>query len=90
MEYAGADETIPMALRRGIRRDQAVATQRAAAAMDQLFEHSGGAVIRTGNAIEQAWRNIHTTQAFALNDLGRTLAMYGAGELAVEGQPPMV
>ncbi|TDC71716.1 flavin-dependent monooxygenase [Actinomadura sp. GC306] len=89
-QYAEAARPIPMAVRRRIRRDQVVATQRAAAAVDQLFEHSGGAVIRTGNAIEQAWRNIHTTQAFALNDLDRTLAMYGAGELAVESQAPMV
>lgn len=90
VRHAEADEPIPSVLRRRIRRDQVVATQRAAAAVDQLFEHSGGEVVRMGNPIEQAWRNIHTTQAYALNDLDRTLAMYGAGELAVETHPPMV
>ncbi|GAB2843839.1 flavin-dependent monooxygenase [Actinocorallia aurea] len=89
-ERARADEPIPADMRRRIRRDQVVATQRAAAAIDQMFEHSGGEVVRLGHPVEQAWRNIHTTQAFALNDLDRTLAMYGAGELAVDTHPPMV
>ncbi|SEG93662.1 3-hydroxy-9,10-secoandrosta-1,3,5(10)-triene-9,17-dione monooxygenase [Thermomonospora echinospora] len=87
---AGDSGPVPLSLRRRIRRDQVVATQRAAAAVDQLFEHSGGEVVRLGNPVEQAWRNIHTTQAHALNDLDRTLAMYGAGELAVDAHPPMV
>jgi 3-hydroxy-9,10-secoandrosta-1,3,5(10)-triene-9,17-dione monooxygenase len=87
---AEQDEPVPLPLRRRIRRDQVVATQRAAAAVDHLFEHSGGEVVRLGNPVEQAWRNIHTTQAHALNDLDRTLAMYGAGELAVDAHPPMV
>ncbi|RSN72137.1 hypothetical protein [Actinomadura sp. WAC 06369] len=81
---------VPMELRRRIRRDQVVATRRAAAAVDHLFEHSGGEVVRLGNPVEQAWRNIHTTQAHALNDLDRTLVMYVAGELAVDVHPPMV
>lgn len=85
-----AGAAVPMELRRRIRRDQVVATRRAAAAVDHLFEHSGGEVVRLGNPVEQAWRNIHTTQAHALNDLDRTLAMYGAGELAVDVHPPMV
>ncbi|KAB2341570.1 acyl-CoA dehydrogenase family protein [Actinomadura rudentiformis] len=88
--HAEKDEPIPWALRRRIRRDQVVATRRAADAVDRLFEHSGGEMVRMGHPIEQAWRNIHTVQAFGMNDLDRTLAMYGAGELNVGAHPPMV
>ncbi|MFI0446541.1 acyl-CoA dehydrogenase family protein [Actinomadura sp. 6N118] len=88
--HAENDEPIPWALRRRVRRDQVVATRRAADAVDRLFEHSGGEMVRMGHPIEQAWRNIHTVQAFGMNDLDRTLAMYGAGELNVGAHPPMV
>jgi len=81
---------IPLALRRKVRRDQSVATHRAARAVDQFFEHSGGDVLRLGNPVEQAWRNVHAAQLHALNDLDHTLAMYGAGELGVSGRHPMV
>jgi len=64
-----------LALRRKVRRDQSVATHRAARAVDQFFEHSGGDVLRLGNPVEQAWRNVHAAQLHALNDLDHTLAI---------------
>jgi 3-hydroxy-9,10-secoandrosta-1,3,5(10)-triene-9,17-dione monooxygenase len=74
---AGRGEPIPIELRARARRDQVKGTDRAVAAVDLLFENSGGGALRRGSAIERAWRDVHSGRAHAVNDPERALAMYG-------------
>jgi 3-hydroxy-9,10-secoandrosta-1,3,5(10)-triene-9,17-dione monooxygenase len=82
---ARAGESIPMPLRLRIRRDQVLGTERSVAAVDMLFENSGGRALRNGTAIQRFWRDVHAGRAHAINDPERALSMFGRGEF---GLPP--
>ncbi|WP_028920848.1 3-hydroxy-9,10-secoandrosta-1,3,5(10)-triene-9,17-dione monooxygenase oxygenase subunit [Pseudonocardia acaciae] len=90
MRLATAGEPIPMPLRLGIRRDQVRGTGRAIAAVDSLFENSGGRALRTGTPIQRFWRDAHAGRVHAINDPERALSMFGAAELGHPVQDAMV
>src|SRR5579884_140623 len=90
MKLAEAGEKIPLALRLRIRRDQVRGTGRAIAAVDKLFENSGGRALRTGTPIQRFWRDAHAGRVHAINDPERALAMYGAGAFGLPIQDAMV
>lgn len=90
MRLARAGESIPMPLRFAVRRDQVRGTGRAIAAVDSLFENSGGRALRTGTPIQRFWRDAHAGRVHAINDPERALSMYGAAELGHPVQDAMV
>jgi 3-hydroxy-9,10-secoandrosta-1,3,5(10)-triene-9,17-dione monooxygenase len=90
MRLARAGESIPMPLRFAIRRDQVRGTGRAIAAVDSLFENSGGRALRTGTPLQRFWRDAHAGRVHAINDPERALSMYGAAELGHPVQDAMV
>jgi 3-hydroxy-9,10-secoandrosta-1,3,5(10)-triene-9,17-dione monooxygenase len=75
--YATEDTKIPIELRARTRRDQVRGSERAIAAVDTMFENSGGHALRRGTPIERAWRDAHSGRAHVVNDPERALAMYG-------------
>jgi 3-hydroxy-9,10-secoandrosta-1,3,5(10)-triene-9,17-dione monooxygenase len=81
---------MPIPLRLAIRRDQVRGTGRAIAAVDKLFENSGGRALRTGTPIQRFWRDAHAGRVHAINDPERALALYGTGELGLPVQDAMV
>jgi 3-hydroxy-9,10-secoandrosta-1,3,5(10)-triene-9,17-dione monooxygenase len=83
--HAERAEPIPMPLRLRIRRDQVLGTGRAIAAVNLLFENSGGRALRSGTVIQRLWRDAHAGRGHAINDRERALAMFGRGEF---GLPP--
>ncbi|PZG38224.1 flavin-dependent monooxygenase [Spongiactinospora gelatinilytica] len=87
---AEAGRPIPMDLRRRLRRDQVRATERAVYAMELLFENSGGRSLRSGNAIERAWRDVHAGRAHAANDPERAFVLFGTGEFRLDVTDPML
>jgi 3-hydroxy-9,10-secoandrosta-1,3,5(10)-triene-9,17-dione monooxygenase len=88
--HAAAGEKIPMRLRLRVRRDQVRGTGRAIAAIDRLFENSGGRALKTGTPIQRFWRDAHAGRVHAVNDPERALSMYGAGEFGLPVQDAMI
>ena len=82
-------ERISLNLRLKVRRDQVVGTERAIAAIDTLFENSGGRALASGTYLQRAWRDAHAGRAHAANDPERALAMFGAAEFGQKIDPGM-
>jgi 3-hydroxy-9,10-secoandrosta-1,3,5(10)-triene-9,17-dione monooxygenase len=87
MAHARNQEKIPMPLRLRVRRDQVLGTGRAIAAIDLLFENSGGRALKIGTAIQRFWRDAHAGRVHAINDPERALAAFGRGELGLDILP---
>lgn len=87
--YVARGETIPLALRLRVRRDQVIGSQRAIDAIDTLFEASGGRALATGTYLQRAWRDAHAGRVHAANDPERALQMYGAHEFGHKIDPGM-
>jgi 3-hydroxy-9,10-secoandrosta-1,3,5(10)-triene-9,17-dione monooxygenase len=83
MAYAEAGSEIPVPLRLRVRRDQVRGTGRAIAAVDKLFENSGGRALATGTPIQRFWRDAHAGRVHAINDPERALTMFGRGEFGL-------
>ncbi|RZQ63142.1 3-hydroxy-9,10-secoandrosta-1,3,5(10)-triene-9,17-dione monooxygenase oxygenase subunit [Amycolatopsis suaedae] len=79
-QLACAGEKLPFATRLRVRRDQVRGTERAIAAVDRLFENSGGKALRAGTPIQRFWRDVHAGRVHAANDPERAHLMFGAGE----------
>ncbi len=90
MKHATAAEKIPLPLRLQIRRDQVRGTGRAIAAIDTLFENSGGRVLKSGTPIQRFWRDAHAGRMHAINDPERAMSMFGAGEFGAPVQDAMI
>ena len=82
-------EKIPLNLRLKVRRDQVIGTERAVAAIDTLFEASGGRALAEGTYLQRAWRDAHAGRVHAANDPERALLMYGAVEFGQKIDPGM-
>jgi 3-hydroxy-9,10-secoandrosta-1,3,5(10)-triene-9,17-dione monooxygenase len=82
-EYTTAGERIPMRLRLRVRRDQVRGTAQAIAAVDLLFENSGGRALTVGTPIQRFWRDAHAGRVHAINDPERALSMFGRGEFGL-------
>ncbi|WP_280304891.1 3-hydroxy-9,10-secoandrosta-1,3,5(10)-triene-9,17-dione monooxygenase oxygenase subunit [Nocardia abscessus] len=79
---AQAEKPIGPRDRLRLRRDQVRGTERAVAAMDRLFENSGGRALRPDNTVQRFWRDVHGGRAHAANDPERVYRMFAAAELA--------
>jgi len=90
MDLARAGEKIPMSLRLRVRRDQVLGTGRAIAAVDLLFENSGGRALKVGTPIQRFWRDAHAGRVHAANDPERALKMFGDGEFGNKVQDAML
>lgn len=83
MGYTTAGERIPMPLRLRVRRDQVRGTAQAIAAVDLLFQNSGGRALAVGTPIQRFWRDAHAGRVHAINDPERALSMFGRGEFGL-------
>ena len=83
LEHVEAEEKVPMSLRLRARRDQVNATGAAVAAVDRLFESSGGRALRSGTPLQRFWRDAHAGRAHAINDPDKVMALYGQSELGL-------
>ncbi len=88
-ELVAKGEKIPLNLRLKVRRDQVIGTERAVAAIDTLFEASGGRALAEGTYLQRAWRDAHAGRVHAANDPERALVMYGAVEFGQKIDPGM-
>jgi 3-hydroxy-9,10-secoandrosta-1,3,5(10)-triene-9,17-dione monooxygenase len=88
--HACAGEKIPFASRLRVRRDQVRGTERALAAIDRLFENSGGRALQVGTPIQRFWRDAHAGRVHAANDPERAYTMFGTGEFGLPVRDSMV
>lgn len=88
--HAQAGEKIPFSTRLRIRRDQVRGTERAIAAIDRLFENSGGKALQAGTPIQRFWRDAHAGRVHAANDAERAYQMFGTGEFGQTVENAMV
>lgn len=89
-QHALAGEKLPFPTRLRVRRDQVRGTERAIAAIDRLFENSGGRALRTGTPIQRFWRDAHAGRVHAANDPERAYTMFGTGEFGLPVENAMV
>lgn len=78
---AEAERRIPASLRIKTRRDQVGASGMAVAAIDRLFEHAGGAALRSSDPLQRFWRDAHAGRAHVINDPHQALTLFGRSEL---------
>ncbi|WP_020495450.1 3-hydroxy-9,10-secoandrosta-1,3,5(10)-triene-9,17-dione monooxygenase oxygenase subunit [Sciscionella marina] len=90
LELVRAGKTIPMPMRTRARRDQVRGTERSIAAIDRLFENSGGRALRNGTPIQRFWRDAHAGRVHAANDPERAYVLYGTGEFGLPVRDAMV
>jgi 3-hydroxy-9,10-secoandrosta-1,3,5(10)-triene-9,17-dione monooxygenase len=84
---AAQGQPISLNLRLRARRDQVLGTERAIAAVDLLFENSGGRALKSGTPLQRFWRDAHAGRVHAMNDVERVLTIVGAGEFGIEPGP---
>ncbi|MDQ0380158.1 3-hydroxy-9,10-secoandrosta-1,3,5(10)-triene-9,17-dione monooxygenase oxygenase subunit [Amycolatopsis thermophila] len=89
-QLACRGEKLPFATRLRVRRDQVRGTERAIAAVDRLFENSGGRALKRGTPIQRFWRDAHAGRVHAANDPERAYIMFGNGEFGVPVENAMV
>ncbi|TNC29038.1 3-hydroxy-9,10-secoandrosta-1,3,5(10)-triene-9,17-dione monooxygenase oxygenase subunit [Amycolatopsis alkalitolerans] len=89
-QLACQGEKLPLATRLRVRRDQVRGTERAIAAVDRLFENSGGRALKVGTPIQRFWRDAHAGRVHAANDPERAYTMFGTGEFGLPVENAMV
>jgi 3-hydroxy-9,10-secoandrosta-1,3,5(10)-triene-9,17-dione monooxygenase len=89
-QLACAGEKLPFATRLRVRRDQVRGTERAIAAIDRLFENSGGRALAVGTPIQRFWRDAHAGRVHAANDAERAYVMFGTGAFGLPVENAMV
>lgn len=89
-QLACRGEKLPFDTRLRVRRDQVRGTERAIAAIDRLFENSGGRALRSGTPIQRFWRDAHAGRVHAANDPERAYTMFGTGEFGLPVENAMV
>jgi 3-hydroxy-9,10-secoandrosta-1,3,5(10)-triene-9,17-dione monooxygenase len=89
-QAACRQERLPFRVRLKVRRDQVRGTERAIAAIDRLFENSGGRALWTGTPIQRFWRDAHAGRVHAANDPERAYMMFGTGEFGLPVENAMV
>ncbi|PRX51205.1 3-hydroxy-9,10-secoandrosta-1,3,5(10)-triene-9,17-dione monooxygenase [Prauserella shujinwangii] len=89
-QLACAGEKLPFATRLRVRRDQVRGTERAIAAIDRLFENSGGRALQVGTPIQRFWRDAHAGRVHAANDPERAYTMFGTGAFGLPVENAMV
>jgi 3-hydroxy-9,10-secoandrosta-1,3,5(10)-triene-9,17-dione monooxygenase len=76
-ENAVLGEAITVAMRSRARRDQVQGSQRAIAAIDEIFDRSGAGTISMSNPIQRLWRDAHAGRHHTVNSVDRSLHSYG-------------
>ncbi|WP_026454048.1 3-hydroxy-9,10-secoandrosta-1,3,5(10)-triene-9,17-dione monooxygenase oxygenase subunit [Saccharomonospora iraqiensis] len=89
-QLARRGEKLPFDTRLRVRRDQVRGTERAIAAIDRLFENSGGRALRAGTPIQRFWRDAHAGRVHAANDAERAYQMFGTGTFGQTVENAMV
>jgi 3-hydroxy-9,10-secoandrosta-1,3,5(10)-triene-9,17-dione monooxygenase len=84
-ETANQGEAITVEMRSRARRDQVQGSQRAIAAVDEIFDRSGAGTIMLSNPIQRLWRDAHAGRHHTVNSIDRSLHSYG---MAVMGFNP--
>lgn len=72
-ELVQRGEEIPMELRTRARRDQVIATERCASAIDEMFDRGGAGVIHADHPMQRIWRDAHAAKHHMVNTHERTL-----------------
>jgi 3-hydroxy-9,10-secoandrosta-1,3,5(10)-triene-9,17-dione monooxygenase len=85
MRLARVGEEIPLTARARYKWDAGKAIDWSVAAVDKLFEASGGRGIFLDNPIQRAWRDVHAMRAHAGNNPERAAFVFGRSEF---GLPP--
>ncbi|MFC4001029.1 3-hydroxy-9,10-secoandrosta-1,3,5(10)-triene-9,17-dione monooxygenase oxygenase subunit [Prauserella oleivorans] len=89
-QLACRGEKLPFSTRLRVRRDQVRGTERAIAAIDRLFENSGGRALQAGTPIQRFWRDAHAGRVHAANDPERAYTMFGTGAFGLPVENAMV
>ncbi|MFD2474103.1 3-hydroxy-9,10-secoandrosta-1,3,5(10)-triene-9,17-dione monooxygenase oxygenase subunit [Amycolatopsis silviterrae] len=89
-QLACKGEKLPFSTRLRVRRDQVRGTERSIAAIDRLFENSGGRALQRGTPIQRFWRDAHAGRVHAANDAERAYVMFGTGEFGLPVENAMV
>jgi 3-hydroxy-9,10-secoandrosta-1,3,5(10)-triene-9,17-dione monooxygenase len=76
-DTAGRGGPITIEARSRARRDQVQGSQRAIAAMDEIFDRSGAGTISSANPIQRLWRDAHAGRHHTVNSIDRSLHSYG-------------
>jgi 3-hydroxy-9,10-secoandrosta-1,3,5(10)-triene-9,17-dione monooxygenase len=85
MRLVRAGEEIPLTARARYKWDAGKAIDWSVAAVDKLFEASGGRGILLDNPIQRAWRDVHAMRAHAGNNPERAAFVFSRSEF---GLPP--
>ncbi|MDG3008957.1 flavin-dependent monooxygenase [Rhodococcus sp. D2-41] len=78
-----AAKPMPVELSARVRRDQVLATERVAAAVDRLLRAGGRPCLASDNPVQRAWRDIHVGAAHRVNEAEDVLAIAGRAALGV-------
>ncbi|WP_326818564.1 hydroxylase [Streptomyces sp. NBC_01762] len=84
-----AGETVSVADRTRIRRNQVRCAWRAVAALDEIFARSGGNVIRRDNPIQRLWRDAHVGLQHMIHVPGATYHADSLAQMGLEVPAPM-
>jgi 3-hydroxy-9,10-secoandrosta-1,3,5(10)-triene-9,17-dione monooxygenase len=84
---ADAGAELPLGLRIRCRFDSSQAVLRGVAAVDRLFEASGGRAIFLDNPIQRVFRDVHAMRAHAINNPDKGARLFGRFELSPETAP---
>jgi 3-hydroxy-9,10-secoandrosta-1,3,5(10)-triene-9,17-dione monooxygenase len=76
-EAAVRGDPITIDQRSRARRDQVQGTQRAIAAIDEIFDRSGAGTISLSNPIQRLWRDAHAGRHHTVNSVDRSLHSFG-------------
>jgi 3-hydroxy-9,10-secoandrosta-1,3,5(10)-triene-9,17-dione monooxygenase len=76
-DHALRGDAITVEMRSRARRDQVQGTQRAIAAIDEIFDRSGAGTIMLTNPIQRLWRDAHAGRHHTVNSVDRSLHSYG-------------
>ncbi|GAA3666626.1 acyl-CoA dehydrogenase family protein [Arthrobacter ginkgonis] len=66
-DYAASGKVVPLDMRLEVRRNQARATHRALAAVDDLFLHAGGGSLQMDQPLQRFWRDMHAGMNHIVN-----------------------
>jgi 3-hydroxy-9,10-secoandrosta-1,3,5(10)-triene-9,17-dione monooxygenase len=73
-DSASAGRAITIDERSAARRDQVLGTERAVAALDDIFDRAGAGAISAKNPMQRLWRDAHAGRHHTVNSLERSLA----------------
>jgi 3-hydroxy-9,10-secoandrosta-1,3,5(10)-triene-9,17-dione monooxygenase len=72
------------------RRDQVLGTQRAVAALDDIYDRAGAGAIAMSNPMQRLWRDAHAAKHHTANTLERSLFSYAAVAMGLDPTEAMV